>query len=141
MDRIKSYSYRINNYLLILLSFFISISIYITDVIIILLCLSWLLSGEFKKKISYIITNPIIYSCLLFFIYFFIRYLLGGNLIWHNTIQKQSLILLLPILYTLNINKKYIEISKYYSTPKSKEFINGVLDVFIKDILLKNKMK
>ena len=32
---------------------------------------------------------------------------------------------------------EYIEISKQYSTPKSKEFINGILDVFIKDILPK----
>ena len=33
---------------------------------------------------------------------------------------------------------EYIEISKEYSTPKSKEFINGILDKFVKDILLKN---
>lgn len=33
---------------------------------------------------------------------------------------------------------EYIEISKQYSTPKSKEFINGLLDVFMKDILPKN---
>ena len=32
---------------------------------------------------------------------------------------------------------EYIEISKEYSTPKSKEFINGILDSFIKDILSK----
>ena len=30
---------------------------------------------------------------------------------------------------------EYIEISKEYSSPKSKEFINGILDVFIKEIL------
>ena len=33
---------------------------------------------------------------------------------------------------------EYIEISKQYSTPKSKKFINGLLDVFMKDILPKN---
>ena len=32
---------------------------------------------------------------------------------------------------------EYIEISKQYSSPKSKEFINGILDVFSKDILSK----
>ncbi|MBF25997.1 MAG: transcription antitermination factor NusB [Flavobacteriales bacterium] len=32
---------------------------------------------------------------------------------------------------------EYIEIAKQYSTPKSKEFINGILDVFSKDILSK----
>ena len=45
-------------------------------------------------------------------------------------------------LYIQNIPYKvtldeYIEISKQYSTPKSKEFVNGILDVFIKDILHK----
>ena len=32
---------------------------------------------------------------------------------------------------------EYIEIAKEYSTPKSQQFINGILDVFIKDILQK----
>ena len=46
------------------------------------------------------------------------------------------------ITYLNNIPHKvtldeYIEISKQYSTPKSKEFINGILDVFIKNILSK----
>ena len=44
------------------------------------------------------------------------------------------------ISYLKNIPHKvtldeYIEISKEYSTPKSNEFINGILDVFIKDNL------
>ena len=46
------------------------------------------------------------------------------------------------MMYIKNIPNKvsldeYIEISKEYSTPRSKEFINGILDVFIKDILPK----
>ena len=53
-------------------------------------------------------------------------------------ISEMTHIKTIPHKVTLD---EYIEISKYYSTPKSKEFINGVLDVFIKDILLKNKMK
>ena len=49
---------------------------------------------------------------------------------------------LTELTYIKNIPNKvtldeYIEISKQYSTPKSKEFINGILDVFIKDILIK----
>tara|TARA_B000000475_G_scaffold269844_1_gene264480 strand:- start:307 stop:1200 length:894 start_codon:yes stop_codon:yes gene_type:complete len=36
---------------------------------------------------------------------------------------------------------EYIEISKEYSTPKSQQFINGILDVFIKDILQKKDTK
>ena len=46
------------------------------------------------------------------------------------------------MLYIKNIPHKvtldeYIEIAKEYSSPKSKEFVNGILDVFIKDILAK----
>jgi len=40
----------------------------------------------------------------------------------------------IPLKVTLD---EYIEIAKEYSTPKSKQFINGILDVFIKDILQK----
>ena len=36
---------------------------------------------------------------------------------------------------------EYVEISKQYSSPKSKEFINGILDVFSKDILSKKSTK
>ena len=35
----------------------------------------------------------------------------------------------IPIKVTLN---EYIEISKFYSTPKSNSFINGILIVFLK---------
>ena len=38
------------------------------------------------------------------------------------------------IPYKVSLDE-YIEISKEYSTPKSNEFINGVLDVYIKSIL------
>ncbi|MBE38151.1 MAG: hypothetical protein CMP50_05890 [Flavobacteriales bacterium] len=53
---------------------------------------------------------------------------------------------LTELTYIKNIPNKvtldeYIEISKQYSTPKSKEFINGILDVFIKDILIKNSLE
>ena len=45
---------------------------------------------------------------------------------------------IIGMIVTSGSHVKYIEISKAYSTPKSKEFINGILDTFIKDILLKN---
>ena len=37
----------------------------------------------------------------------------------------------IPIKVTIN---EYIEISKKYSTPKSKQFVNGVLDVIAVDL-------
>jgi len=41
----------------------------------------------------------------------------------------------LPVKVSLN---EYIEISKYYSTAKSKMFVNGLLDNAIKDFTEKN---
>ena len=44
----------------------------------------------------------------------------------------------LPIKVSMN---EYIEIAKYYSTSKSKLFINGVLDAFVKNYTKKGKIK
>ena len=41
----------------------------------------------------------------------------------------------LPIKVTIN---EYLDIAKEYSTPKSKDFINGVLDALMKDLKDKN---
>ena len=37
----------------------------------------------------------------------------------------------IPTKVTLN---EYVEVSKMYSTPKSKDFINGILDKLLKDL-------
>jgi N utilization substance protein B len=44
----------------------------------------------------------------------------------------------IPIKVTLN---EYIEISKYYSTPKSKNFINGILDKIFADMKTSGTIK
>jgi transcription antitermination protein NusB len=44
----------------------------------------------------------------------------------------------IPVKVTLN---EYIEISKWYSTPKSKIFVNGILDKIIADLKGQDKIK
>ena len=44
----------------------------------------------------------------------------------------------LPVKVSLN---EYIEISKYYSTNKSKMFINGLIDSAVKDFTVKKLIK
>ncbi|PID88517.1 MAG: hypothetical protein CSB03_00960 [Bacteroidia bacterium] len=44
----------------------------------------------------------------------------------------------IPLKVSLN---EYIELSKYFSTPKSKIFINGLLDHIIKDLKAENKIQ
>ena len=43
----------------------------------------------------------------------------------------------IPTKVTLN---EYVDLAKLYSTPKSKEFINGVLDRIANDLLTQGKM-
>lgn len=44
----------------------------------------------------------------------------------------------IPTKVTLN---EYVEVSKMYSTPKSKDFINGILDTLMKDLDAEGKIK
>ena len=38
----------------------------------------------------------------------------------------------IPVKVTIN---EYVDISKYYSTPKSRSFVNGILDGIIQEML------
>jgi N utilization substance protein B len=44
----------------------------------------------------------------------------------------------IPVKVSLN---EYIELSKYFSTPKSKVFINGILDHIVADLKTEGKIK
>ena len=44
----------------------------------------------------------------------------------------------IPVKVSLN---EYVEISKIYSTPKSKEFVNGILDKILKQLVSEDKVK
>ena len=44
----------------------------------------------------------------------------------------------IPVKVSIN---EYIELAKLYSTPKSRQFINGILDVISKELLGSGDMK
>ena len=44
----------------------------------------------------------------------------------------------IPVKVTIN---EYIELSKLYSTPKSKQFINGILDVLSEELKKEGRIK
>jgi N utilization substance protein B len=44
----------------------------------------------------------------------------------------------IPVKVTIN---EYIELAKQYSTPKSRQFINGILDVIAKELKDSGKIK
>ena len=120
----------INNVLLLSFAFFISVSIYITDLIILLFIISWIVSGNYKEKIKAIIKSPFIYPSIIFFCYFMSSYLWADNSLFNDTTQKQALLLLSPILLTSNFNSKYITKAKY-------AFLGGLLiNIFLSIVTL-----
>jgi len=44
----------------------------------------------------------------------------------------------IPVKVTIN---EYIEISKLYSTPKSKQFVNGILDKLAQDLAASGEIR
>jgi len=44
----------------------------------------------------------------------------------------------IPVKVSIN---EYIELAKLYSTPKSRQFINGILDVIAKELVSSGDMK
>jgi N utilization substance protein B len=44
----------------------------------------------------------------------------------------------IPVKVTIN---EYIELAKEYSTPKSRQFINGILDVLSKELVRTGKIR
>ena len=62
------------------------------------------------------------------------RIALSDLIIMKMAITEMKFFAKIPNKVTLD---EYIDISKEYSSPKSKEFINGILDKYVKDILEK----
>ena len=44
----------------------------------------------------------------------------------------------IPLRVTIN---EYVEISKYYSTPKSRGFVNGLLDTLARQLAAKGRIR
>ena len=84
----------INNYLLVSLSFFITISIYVTDIIVIAIVLSWLVSGGLIKKCKLILNNRFTLPPIIFLFYFLVSFMWSDSAIINNTTQKQLMFFL-----------------------------------------------
>lgn len=101
--------HKVQGLLLILLAFFMPISVFITDLLIFTISFIWLFQGELKNKWQIISSSKWMLSVLaLFFLY--LLGLLWGN--YHSNatwiLEKTALLLFLPILYSSNFSKKTI---------------------------------
>jgi len=104
----------INNYLLLAFSFFITTSYFaITNIIIVLFCISWITSRHYIKKFKFIIQRPFTLSILLFITYVSLSVTWSPEPLLNNTTQKQFLIILLPVLLTIRFSSEFLEKSKW----------------------------
>jgi O-antigen ligase len=103
----------IYQFLLISLAFLMPLTVYGSNVIIVIICIIWLLSGNYKFKFDQIINNKLMLASILFFCLHLLGLLWTNDLQWglHIVHKMWYFIGLFPILYTIvrkNFNRLYI---------------------------------
>ena len=99
---------------LITLAFFAPISIFLTDLAVFSLAILWLFDGQFISKWNKIKSSPWMLSLLALLFLYVVGMLWGTNHQFAEWVfQKSALLLLLPILYTLDYNQKDIKYSLF----------------------------
>ena len=101
-------------FLLIILAFLMPLTVFGGNLIIVIICVLWLFSGNYKSKFNQIINNKLIKASILFYLIHVIGMLWSEDLSWglHMLHKMWYFLLLFPILYTI-VRKDYI--SSYIS--------------------------
>lgn len=116
MNNIKAIFYKdnihnINSYLMIILGFFLPISVSIATILLGLILLFWIYEGKFSEKFITLKNNPITYAFLAFFFIHVIGLLWTENVAWGlYVVGKEWRILIFALLITI-AKKEHI---KYY---------------------------
>jgi O-antigen ligase len=97
-------------YLLITLAFLTPMTVFGANLIIVVITLTWLLSGNYKNKFNEIIKSNLMVASLVFFGLHVIGLIWTNDLLWglHIVHKMWYFLLLFPIFFTL-VQKKYIE--------------------------------
>ena len=99
-------------YLLIALAFFLPLTVFGGNLIIAVIILFWVFSGDYVSKYNKIISSKLMVASILFFSLHLIGLLWTEDLEWglHILHKMWDFVLIFPILYTI-VKKEYI---KYY---------------------------
>ena len=99
-------------FLLIILSFLMPLTVFGANSIIVVICVIWLFSGSYKSKFNQIINNKLIIASIMFYCLHLIGMLWTEDLAWglHILHKMWYFLLLFPVLFTI-VRKDYI---KYY---------------------------
>jgi len=101
-------------YLLIILAFLMPLTVFGANLIIVIICVLWLFSGDYASKFNQIINNKLMIASILFFFIHVVGLIWTEDLLWglHIVHKMWYFIGLFPILYTI-VRKDYI--SRYRS--------------------------
>ena len=96
-------------FLLIILAFLMPLTVFGGNLIIVIICVLWLFSGNYKSKFDQIINNKLILASIVFFCIHLVGLLWTEDLAWglHIVHKMWYFIGLFPILYTI-VRKDYI---------------------------------
>jgi len=96
-------------YLLIILAFLMPLTVFGANLIIVIICVLWLFSGDYKSKFNQIINNKLMIASILFFFIHVVGLIWTEDLSWgvHIVHKMWYFIGLFPILYTI-VRKDYI---------------------------------
>ena len=126
----------LQNYLFILLGVFVPTSIAVTNFIIIgLIAVLWIVDGNFKTKIRYIIASKWMLSLFGLIFLYVLGMLWGDNHLnagWQ--FQRLLLLLLFPILATIKIDQqsiKYAVVAFLFTT-----FVSGLLAILVNNHII-----
>jgi O-antigen ligase len=103
------------HYLLISLAFLLPLTVFGANLVIVLICVIWLISGDYKSKLIQISNSKLMIASILFFCVHVIGLLWTEDMNWglHIVHKMWYFIGLLPILYTI-VKKECI--GKYISS-------------------------
>ena len=103
---------KVYQFLLVFLAFLLPLTVFGANLIIVLIVLIWLFSGNYKLKYRKIMSSKFLIASGLFYLLHVVGLIWTSDLRWGFEILHKMwyFILLLPVLYTI-VQKKYI---KYY---------------------------
>jgi len=103
---------KIYQYLLVFLAFLMPLTVAGANLIVVIICLIWLLSGDYKVKYEQIINSKLMLSSIGFFLLHVVGLFWTEDLLWgfHIVHKMWYFLLLFPILYTVVVKKNI----KYY---------------------------
>ena len=96
-------------YLLIILAFLMPLTVFGANLIIVIICLIWLFSGDYKSKYNQIVKSKLLLASIFFFSLHIIGLLWTEDMDWglHIVHKMWYFLLLFPALFTI-VKKEYI---------------------------------